>query len=481
MISSSNNPSYLSGAEARQRLSDMETKYDLYQYKLGGFSAWRLLRFEVMSSLQNLPFSSGEKERSRFRRLMKNVPAAFWELPRLFSPKRARYIIKTFATALREIEMGLYKDVYFDDIIKDLGPWYKIEAINNPAYNDRRKKMLFPADTTTTAIDLAVSALSRLIGPRTITKVAACLAQALQSESNLQYLSASVIKTKLRWFYWSKRIYSMLLKKINPEYVLTADTGEFAIWAAAQELGIIAVEFQHGVFSSDHPDALPGSALRYRDSLIVPDKILLYGKYWMSELQKNKFYDHELIIVGNPRIDRYRQIRSENLSFVRQNRECVIVVTTQGLDRNRLIDFIKQYLSISKNKLDCHVFIKLHPAENDKDYYVNHFSSFSNVEVVSASEDPATFDLLAFSHYHVSIASAVHYDALGIGVPTIVLPLAGYEVVAELISSGHAVLAHTPQDLVNIVSGYKNAIVPTDVSEYYFSPNALQNIRNQLG
>jgi hypothetical protein len=73
-----------------------------------------------------------------------------------------------------------------------------------------------------------------------------------------------------------------------------------------------------------------------------------------------------------------------------------------------------------------------------------------------------------------------HYDALGLGVPTIVLQLPGYETVVDLIEAGHAYLARTPQDLLTFIAGSRNLSVPPEVSTYYFTPGAVQNMLREL-
>jgi hypothetical protein len=474
-------PVYRTEAQSREMLEALEQKADLFRYKFDGYSAWRILRFEAMSILQNLPFTSKVGQQPRTRRLFREIRQSFLDLPRILFPKHAKYVVKTASSALRETEGGLLKDVYFDDLIRELGSSYKIERLNIPVRNYRRKDMLFPLDITTGIIDLFTSFMSQLVTPRSVADAAVSLSEAIRLEPALQRLSLSKIQNALSWFYWSKWFYSMLLRKIKPAYVLTTSSGEFAIWAAAQELGVVSVEFQHGIFSHNHPHALPGFALRYRDSLIVPDKLLMYGQYWIDKLKKNQFYQHELIPVGNHRIDRYRQIRNERMSSLDKSNSCIILFTAQGLDRERLADFISRFLSIMRDRLDCRVFVKLHPRETDKKAYERYLSSFPNAEISLAAEEPTTFDLMTRSHYHCSIASAAHYDALGIGVPTIILPLAGHELMSDLVSSGHATLVHSPQELADVVLGSHDVKISPDIISYYYCPNALQNIKKHIG
>ena len=76
-------------------------------------------------------------------------------------------------------------------------------------------------------------------------------------------------------------------------------------------------------------------------------------------------------------------------------------------------------------------------------------------------------------HLHVSVRqSASHYDAIGLGVPTIILPFKTHEIVLPLQRAGHAWLARTPEDLVSFVRTWPTLHVPRPTSEHYFRPGA---------
>ena len=91
------------------------------------------------------------------------------------------------------------------------------------------------------------------------------------------------------------------------------------------------------------------------------------------------------------------------------------------------------------------------------------------------------FELLQRANLHVSIASASHYDAIGLGVPTVILPFSTHDVVLPLYQRGHAALARTPEDLARTVRTWQNLRVPSEVSTQYFEPGAQANILRELG
>ena len=473
--------SYKTEAEASARLRELEAKYDLFKYAVDGYSAWQLLRFSVAFSLQALTFQKQDSS-SKWLRLCKSLFQSILDLPAFLFPHRARCVVKTCASALNEKAAECWKDIYFDDLLKEIGNCYKIEVQSNSKFFYRRKAALIPVAMTTAAIDLISSILSRLFCPSSISQVADRIAADLQDETDLLFLNSQIIKIILGNFYWSKRIYKWLLMRIRPEFLLFEDTGSFFICAAAKELGIKTIEFQHGIFTRNHPDALPGLALPYKSTLIVPDKLFLYGDFWKRELEFNGFYDNELCVIGSTQIERYRKIRATYKKKYIGDTACYIVITTQGFAIKQLIDFIYQFLDLAEGKLNYELYIKLHPVYDcDKSAYDVAFASNQKVKIIEGPDEPSTFDLLTRSDLHISISSACHYDALGLGVPTVILALPNHEIVLHLVESGHARVAHTPKDLMNIATKWRDISVPQEISELYFQPGALFNMKQALG
>jgi hypothetical protein len=127
------------------------------------------------------------------------------------------------------------------------------------------------------------------------------------------------------------------------------------------------------------------------------------------------------------------------------------------------------------------LWVKLHPVyEAGPEPYLEAFQGDGRVRVLSGSQDPSTFELLTRATIHVSVSSSCHYDALGLGVPTVILALPTHEIVLPLARAGHAMIARTPAELVQIVDGWRSHHVPPAVSEYYFKPDSIRNMRSDL-
>jgi hypothetical protein len=471
---------YLSEEQTARRLQELEVKYDLFRYQIDGrYSAWRLLRFNAAIALQNLPYVF-KTSKLGWRWLFDQLALALVEIIQIFKMKHAEYVVKTHTSSWNDMEDGKFKDIHFDDFLKTSGGYFKIETLNNPGFSYKRKKALLPPALSTAIIDLTSFFLVFVSGPSQIDLIAREISDQLKNEVNAAEMSQKNIRNTLRRFYWSKRIYKWILRRLQPRVVMASDTGEFSLWAAAHELGIPAIEIQHGVFSRNHPNALPSTAKPYKGSIVVPDRIFLHGDYWKNELDKSHFFSGELVSIGSPHIDHYRKCRSSFLATRQEKMPINLLLTTQGLDRQRLVSFLDEFLGLADTKLDFSLTIKLHPNETDKEPYIQAFGMNDRVRVLLAHELPSTFELMYKSDLHLSIASAAHYDAIGLGVPTVIFPLAGHELVWHLVEDGHAFLPETPRDLLDYVLGIEDVSVPAEVSAYYFKPEAIQNMKQEL-
>ena len=458
----------------------MEAKHDLLQYEVDGWCIWPVLRFPVAMALLDLPFTKS-KQPFQLRELLF---IAAQDLPRLIFPRKSRYAVITYSSALMEQEGERYKDVFFDDLLPHLGSFFKIESLNSKSFLPRSKMALIKSNVTSTAFDL----LSSLVLPKfgrlsSIRSVAERLSASLRQEPGLDAFTPQEIAGRLEGFYWRKRLYSWLLGRIRSKYLFTADGySDHAVMAAAKERGLKVCEFQHGGFIKGGPEYgwSAAYASRYRPKMPIPDQMFLFGDYWKEQLAVDEFWKGSLFAVGNSRIDQYRKRKAEHQSS-RERDAYRIVLTAQGIDTPKLIAYLGEFLQLAEGLLEIDLSIKLHPVyESDKEIYERAFPENKRVHVINGSEEPSTFELLASADLHLSISSACHFDALGLGVPTVIIPLANSGWVLPLHRAGHAYLAPTPQALLDIVSQLGRGGVPEAVGSYYFRPGALENMKRAL-
>jgi UDP-N-acetylglucosamine 2-epimerase len=218
---------------------------------------------------------------------------------------------------------------------------------------------------------------------------------------------------------------------------------------------------------------------QFQKNMPLPNRILLYGEHWKNELDTDGFWSGCIDVVGSIRIDRYRLKRlKKNLGGSSRR---VILWTTDGIAVEESIEFVKAAIYMLGSNYPMKLVIKLHPhAENLKDPYLNAFDGDNRVVVYLGNEGVSTFDHLVNSDMHLSISSTCLYEAISLGVPSVVLGLPSYEKVKPAIERGHCKLAMSPEDLARIFLKMELKNLPDQDKEYYFKYGALDNIRSVL-
>jgi hypothetical protein len=458
--------------ESQTRLWSLEEKRDLLRFTVDGWSVWPLLRTSVSLGFRGAPFDK-VSNKDRWRR-SEWLGMALKDLVRVPALRKARYLVVASSANRRSQEKnGLYKDVYFDELLLNVGSYVKIEYAGSRSFATNSQSALIKGDITSSLIEATVGLLSRL-GPRSVSEIAMELGPLLQREGLETWTSQKITKV-LRGFFWRKKLYKWLLARIQPECLLLIYAyGDHAVVAAAKERGVPVLELQHGFVSRYHPGySWSPYALPYRRQMPIPDKVLLYGDYWKQELEANGFWGQELRTVGSLQIDEFRHHKPE------ADHSCIIVVTTQGLDTQRLVDFLSDFMAMAHGKLSFRLYVKLR-REPTKEPYRSALGAYENVCVVLGSEPPFTFDLLSTADLHVSICSTAHYEALALGAPTIILPFEGHLNVLHLCETGYAFLAETPEDMLDIVLHWQHTRVPDAIGEFYFKADALKRMRAEL-
>jgi len=463
----------LSYQEAAEWIFNTEEKHDLLQYTIDGWCAWPLLRGMVQSALQQIPGGAVSREST-----IQRISSSARDLVRLTLAKRSRYLIKSYSTGLRELSNDGYVDIYFDALLARLTSFLKIEFVNNSYFHQRNKNARFPSYCTNYGIDLVGGLIARLRPQSNIRQIAEQLSSCLKREPRLKAFSSERVLGTLMYFTSRRSVWIAVLKRIQPRIVLVADTNEAPITAAARELGISVVEIQHGLITRDHCYyAYTNYALPYKERMALPHRLFMYGDHWCREVASHGFWNQELKPVGAPHVDRYR---SERNGYNRDPNVIKLLVTTQGQSREELIAYLQEFLVQAKCRIKCEVSIKLHPVfDTDKGPYERAFTT-QPVRIIGGTDAPSTFELLIQSDAHATISSACHYDAIGLDVPTAVLPLAGHETVKQLYEKGHAHLVREPSDLVSWLEHDIIATNAAGLSESFFTSNATENMLREL-
>lgn len=159
----------------------------------------------------------------------------------------------------------------------------------------------------------------------------------------------------------------------------------------------------------------------------------------------------------------------------------MILFTSQGLDTRAVAEMLGEFLSLTRDLAALRLVVKLHPVfDQTRSPYDAGVGRDPRVEVRLATEGESASELLLRADLHLSVSSGTHYEALALGVPTVILPFSFHETVLPLHRAGHAFLASTPAELAALAHGWRDLHVSAEVGEHYFAPDARENILREL-
>lgn len=463
---------FRSEKEAAEIIRRFEGKHRLFGYAVNGVSVWQILRFSIAMDLQNIPVKRPSMPRSTS---LKHSLIGLMKIAKLIIlGKKSEYWVSTFISALRLRRDNCYRDICFDSLLENVHGGLKIQGVNASGYETQQANAFIKPDIDSTLFHVIARILARLFPVNNDQGVFNSVAQLIGKELGLTSYNENFIRRIFGSFWWHARIYVLLLKLLKPNAVIVADTGEYALLLACHKQGVNIIELQHGIQTPDHPSTLSTDTLEYEAKLLLPNYWGVFGDYWKELLAGSIMaIKGRIHSVGTDMIDTYREYRIRHFAA---NSLCpVLTLTTQGIDTENLIHFVREFLRVSDGEFSLN--IKLHPAfDNSMKPYVDALGADARCKVVSGKGDPNTYELISCSDLHLSIASACHYEALGLGVPTVVIGLTGYQLMDDLVAKGDALIAMAPEDLAHIVKHQRWGVITREMSENYFKRDFVRNV-----
>ena len=462
-----------SGDDRLEQLYAFETRHRLFERQFEGWSIWRTLRRVVHRELTAdvNPIGSGEAGgQSRFRG--KAGPIAQL-LTRLIAPPRADLVLMTLTSALRDVDGDRYRDIYFDDLLDTGLSAFKIEAGNAGGMNARSAHAVRPAHVSVVAVDFLARLRARLRPlPKNVLAFSETLSEQLRAELGV-ILPARWMQRTIGATREQARIYERLLRRTGAKAVLVVDTAEFSMLIAARRAGVPLIEVQHGVFTVEHPDAVPALPGLDQRSLLLPDRYAAFGEYWKRVLAGLAMPADHIVPVGYQLIDRMRAVRAQRQPTTNLR----LLAATQGLATPELVAWLDAFAAAAPAGKDWTLHIKLHPAYEPSTEPYAALAKYPQIEVVRGDQQPSTVDLLAKADLHLSISSTSHFDAISIGVPTVILPLPGHEIISFVADEKTAFIARDPADIWRIIES--QPVIP-DQGEDFCAAGYVRNLRSLI-
>lgn len=449
-------------------LHALERRHDLFGFRVDGWSAWRVLRNPLHRQAEALPLA--QPARANASRALKALRGSLRLLALLIGGSKAELLVKTCRSGLRLPEGERFRDVYFDGLLATGRSYAKFEEINSPNFERQAAAARFPATLDPVVFTFWGVVLARLLPVHSARAYCDRVTALLAQETGLS-VSSHWLLSRISTAYWQSRLYGLVLRRLRPQAALVSDTGEYGLSIACKRHGVRFIELQHGVFDADHPDAIPTWVNGTPAELLLPEALACRGDYWIEQLAGTRQGRDHARAVGNELIDLARERR------VRRGArpELRLVLSSQGLDSERLARWIAEFVAAAPDNVAWSLAIKLHPVYDAGNRSFDLFSD-PRISVIGGADLPNIFDLLADADLHLSIASACHFDAAALGVPSVVIPLAGHEAMLTAIDGRLIHLARQPCDPWNLRLG---GAVEADARRYS-EPGFIFNLARLL-
>jgi hypothetical protein len=452
-----------SEAEVALILAEFERRHDAFGVTVDGISLWRILRFEVSYLMQRLGLPRLSASRQEL------IASLFAAIGQMVTARRGiGYLGVTMNSALRVFDERGWHDVYFDAVMDRIEGGAKMLYADARGFEDNVRHAHRKAVFNDSAVIVLSAILGRLKPVRGHDAAFATLSEWVTSDLSLGDFTPDRIRQKFSVLKWRTALYRLVFRRLRPRCLLVPNSGQFALFLAARGLGIPFVEMQHGIFADSHPDNLPSSALDHdQNALLLPDLLTVYGDYWAEKLQGSALGRLGRVrTVGAPLIDSSRALRMSR--FATDPAKPVMTLTSQGgVSAQRAVEFVEAFLKVFPGPLLLNV--RLHPAyEANSSPFDGHFADDDRVVLWRGNAKPDTYEMIAMSDLHLSIYSACHFEALGIGTPTAILALPGHQLVQELAARGDAILIDSPELLADLVTRRSWGTVPAQTSDHYF-------------
>lgn len=459
-----------SWTDKHQAFLAMERRHSLFSLRVDGWSAWRVMRNPVFRMLENVPLE--QSARPTMVRGMEAVLATLRLLWILMRGETREVLVKTCRSGLRIRQGDRFRDVYFDGLLTGEFSYFKMEEINSADFDAQAAAALRPTELDPVVFTFWGKVFG-LLFPVSALELCRAVSEILRRELRLE-VSPRVLRMRLSTVYWQIRFYRLLLGRMQPRVILVTDTGEYALRIAASRQNIAFLELQHGVFDVNHPDAVPAWVPGPADELVLHGVFASRGQYWIEQLAGTRQGRDHAVAVGNELIDEARSRRRMQAAGGQMH----LVLTTQGLDSARLAQWIAVMVASAPSGLDWRLSIKLHPVYDQHTVAFDALNDDHRIMVIGGAEQPNVFGLLAEADLHLSVASACHFDAAALGVRTVVIPLAGHEILLPAVDGIQIFLAQEPRDVWRIAES--PAEFKMEDTHRYSEPGFVPNMKKLL-
>jgi hypothetical protein len=329
-----------------------------------------------------------------------------------------------------------------------------MEEVNSESFSLQASQALVKSDINPATVNFLAHICAKISRSRRFKEFTSQIAEEIRQACGLE-LNANEMAQLAARTYWQEKIYSLILRRLSIKVVVLTDTGDYGLRLAALKLGISVIEIQHGVFDESHPDAVPGWVAGGRFRNIEPDILIVRGDFSKAVLRNSRLFPDRLLACGYEPIDRARALMASTAKSPVADSQIRVLFSSQGYDRDRLSKWILDFIDAKPLSVRLRVQLKLHPFYDTDESVFHNLRQYANVDVVPGSDERSIYELLQAADVHMSISSNAHYDAAALGVPSLIIPLTGFEIVAKFADNISIYLVSDATSAWNYISDLK--------------------------
>lgn len=224
---------------------------------------------------------------------------------------------------------------------------------------------------------------------------------------------------ELRLFNAYYRFYKLFFKIYRPKKIFVSTyysaTRNYMI-KAANDLGILTIEGQHGYIGDAHPSYNCDILL---DKSYIPSQLWVFSEFDKSILEKRGIYNQNQIqIKGNAYLDHIKstgRVKNFDLAEVVLEYDKIVGVSLQIPLEDRLIPFIVN----SANQDSSILYILIPRKWNDK------YEEIDLPENVLFSKNNGFYEVILWCTHHSTVFSSTAFESNYFGVPNVLIDIEG--------------------------------------------------------
>ncbi|HEU4609739.1 MAG TPA: hypothetical protein VFS31_16585 [Chitinophagaceae bacterium] len=353
-----------------------------------GIYIWDIIRYEVYFSLlrDQLVTADGlqKKNIGKYLNVVKDLLALAGFI--LFGKRKYFFL----SLARNKDNEGRAYDQNIDDVLSELHQdAFILETFDGDKHNCKYKHFVYNR----------IVLLKKIIMPLLKTEDYTAIIKLVKERFGKCLLTNQDINRLIKSFRIEYAYYRFLLKtkKIKAAFI-TQNGIQKGLFAAAHDLQVPIVEFQHGLIEPEHIAYSYSKEINYEQGQIhLPDYFFSFAEYWGKTVYLPV---KEIIPIGNTAFSRrsYTEAPAGN----------AIVVASANVYGEDLKKLVLDFVAFDQETL---VYFKLHPNQfNEYDYYCSEFSSYKNVQVIRGERTMQ--QLIAATKAVLIIKSTAIYEAL---------------------------------------------------------------------